>query len=98
MSQKSIQLLKDLTQADAISGHEFEVKSIFRSRLEKAGDINLDRIGSIFCTKVGDSEAPRILLDSHMSDPSCLQTSAVSRIHCSPTLTNGCTITQQVTS
>ena len=68
MSQKSIQLLKDLTQADAISGHEFEVKSIFRSRLEKAGDINLDRIGSIFCTKVGDSEAPRILLDSHMDE------------------------------
>lgn len=68
VSQKSIQLLKGLTQADAISGHEFEVKSIFRSRLEKAGDINLDRIGSIFCTKVGDSEAPRILLDSHMDE------------------------------
>ena len=68
MSQKSIQLLKDLTQADAISGHEFEVKSIFRSRLEKAGAINPDRIGSIFCTKVGDSEAPRVLLDSHMDE------------------------------
>ena len=68
VSQKSIQLLKDLTQADAISGHEFEVKSIFRSRLEKAGAINPDRIGSIFCTKVGDSEAPRVLLDSHMDE------------------------------
>ena len=36
--------------------------------MEKAGAINPDRIGSIFCTKVGDSEAPRVLLDSHMDE------------------------------
>jgi len=68
VSQKSIRLLKDLTQADAISGYEFEVKSIFRSRLEKAGDISQDRIGSTFCTKVGHSGTPRVLLDSHMDE------------------------------
>ncbi len=68
MSQISVELLTELTQADAIPGHEEEVRQIFHSRLEGIGVIQRDRLGSIFCTKSGKTEQPRILLDSHMDE------------------------------
>ena len=68
MSQTSVELLRELTQADAIPGHEEEVRHIFRSRLEGVGAIQKDRLGSIFCTKNGSIASPRILLDSHMDE------------------------------
>ena len=68
MNQTSIELLTELTQADAIPGHEAEVRQIFHSCLEGVGDIQKDRLGSIFCTKIGNAEKPRILLDSHMDE------------------------------
>ena len=68
MSQTSIELLIELTQADAIPGHEEEVRQIFQSHLEDIGDIQKDRLGSIFCTNSGNAEKPRILLDSHMDE------------------------------
>lgn len=68
MNQTSIDLLEELTQADALPGHENEVRQIFHSRLEGIGVIQRDRLGSIFCTKNGNTEIPRILLDSHMDE------------------------------
>ena len=68
MIQASIQLLTELTQADAIPGHEEEVRQIFHSHLEGVGVIQKDRLGSIFCTKEGKFEKPRILIDSHMDE------------------------------
>lgn len=68
MSQKSVELLKELTQADAIPGHEEEVRKIFQSQLEGVGVIQRDRLGSIFCAKRGNAEKPRVLLDSHMDE------------------------------
>ena len=68
MNQTSIELLEALTQADALPGHEHEVRQIFHSRLEGIGVIQRDRLGSIFCTKSGNTEIPRILLDSHMDE------------------------------
>lgn len=68
MNQTSIELLEALTQADALPGHENEVRQIFHSRLEGIGVIQRDRLGSIFCTKSGNTEFPRILLDSHMDE------------------------------
>ena len=68
MSQTSVDLLQELTQADAIPGHEGEVREIFHSHLQGLGDIQKDRLGSIFCTKNGNAANPRILLDSHMDE------------------------------
>ena len=68
MSETSVELLKELTQADAIPGHEEEVRQIFHSRLEGVGKIQKDRLGSIFCTKNGNTEQPRVLLDSHIDE------------------------------
>ncbi len=68
MSQKSVELLMELTHADAIPGHEEEVRRIFQSRLEGVGEIQRDRLGSIFCTKRGSADEPRVLVDSHMDE------------------------------
>jgi endoglucanase len=68
MNTASIDLLRELTQADAIPGHEAEVRTIFQSQLEGIGIIQKDRLGSIFCTKRGRAETPRILLDSHIDE------------------------------
>ena len=68
MSQTSVELLAELTQADALPGHEDEVRQIFHSHLKGVGVIQRDRLGSIFCAKSGNSEKPRILLDSHMDE------------------------------
>ena len=68
MTQKSIELLTSLTQADGVPGHEAEVREIFRSELKNVGSIGTDRLGSIFCTHIGSAEYPRILLDSHMDE------------------------------
>ena len=68
MAETSIELLKSLTQADGIPGFEAEVRKIFRDKLSDTGAIGTDRLGSIFCTRVGSAEHPRILLDSHMDE------------------------------
>ena len=68
MSEKSVELLEELTQADAIPGHEEEIRTIFHSHLQGVGDIQKDRLGSIYCTKSGSAANPRILLDSHMDE------------------------------
>ena len=68
MSEKSVELLGELTQADAIPGHEEEIREIFHSHLQGIGDIQKDRLGSIYCTKSGSAANPRILLDSHMDE------------------------------
>jgi len=68
MNETSIELLKSLTQADGIPGHETEVREIFREMVANVGTIGTDRLGSIFCTCVGSSAHPRILLDSHLDE------------------------------
>ena len=68
MAETSIELLKSLTQADGIPGYEAEVRTIFRDKLSDAGTIGTDRLGSIFCTRAGNTEHPRILIDSHLDE------------------------------
>ncbi len=68
MNETSIELLKSLTQADGIPGYEAEVRDIFRDAVTDVGTIETDRLGSIFCTRAGNAENPRILLDSHLDE------------------------------
>ena len=68
MAETSIELLKSLTQADGIPGYETEVREIFREAVSDVGPIETDKLGSIFCTRTGDAEHPRILLDSHLDE------------------------------
>ena len=68
MNDTSIELLKSLTQADGIPGYEAEVRDIFRDAVSDVGPIGTDRLGSIFCTRTGSAENPRIVLDSHLDE------------------------------
>lgn len=66
--QASVGLLEMLTQADAVPGHEAEVRAIVRARLEALGVLGSDRLGSLFCEKRGTADRPRILIDSHIDE------------------------------
>jgi endoglucanase len=67
-SRASAELLEALTQADAVPGHEAEVLAIVRARLAPLGVLGSDRLGSVFCTRPGSADGPRILLDSHVDE------------------------------
>ena len=66
MRTKAISLLRELTEAHAISGHEDEVRAIFVNELEECGELSADRNGSVFC-ETGD-EGPRVLVAGHMDE------------------------------
>lgn len=68
MKETSIELLESLTQADGIPGYEGEVREVFRNAVADVGPTGTDKLGSIFCTRAGSAESPRILLDSHLDE------------------------------
>jgi endoglucanase len=59
-------LLKELTEAHSVSGHEDEVRAIFVDELEACGELSTDRNGSVFCDAGG--EGPRVLVAGHMDE------------------------------
>jgi endoglucanase len=61
-------LLKELTEANGISGHEAEVRQLIQRRLKPFGEVSHDRLGSIICNKPGDRPEPKIMLDAHMDE------------------------------
>lgn len=68
MADKTIELLRELTEAPAISGYEQEVREIIRKHLRGMTTIEQDRLGSIVCRKNGEAEKPRIMLAGHMDE------------------------------
>ncbi len=66
MRTKAVSLLRELTEAHAVSGHEDEVRAIFVDELEECGELSADRNGSVFC-ETGD-EGPRVLVAGHMDE------------------------------
>ena len=66
MRTKAVSLLKELTEAHSVSGHEDEVRAIFVDELEACGELSADRNGSVFCA-MGDS-GPRVLVAGHMDE------------------------------
>ena len=66
MKTKALTLLKELTEAHSVPGHEDEVRAIFSDELGRAGEISADRLGSVFCTLAGDG--PRVMIAGHMDE------------------------------
>lgn len=62
----AISLLKQLTEAHAVPGHEGEVRQIFVKQLQDVGQLSSDRNGSVFC-EFGDG-GPRVLIAGHMDE------------------------------
>lgn len=68
MSQASVELLKQLTEADGVPGFEDEVRAIVEQRLEGVGEVSRDPMGNVYCTKRGTSDSPRVMLDCHLDE------------------------------
>jgi endoglucanase len=68
MPDQTIELLRELTEANGVPGYEHEVREIIRRHLQDFTVIEQDRLGSIVCRKKGLAETPRIMLAGHMDE------------------------------
>jgi endoglucanase len=63
---KTEELLKALTEADGVPGFEDEVRAVIRPRMEKLGQVEMDKLGSLVCRMNGNG--PTIELVAHMDE------------------------------
>lgn len=68
MTEGSRQLLKALSEASGICGHEDEVRGILVKALEGIGSVHFDRLGGVAVEKRGTADRPRVLLVGHMDE------------------------------
>lgn len=66
MKTKALTLLRELTEAHSVPGHEDEVRAIFCDELAGLGEISSDRSGSVFCMLPG--AGPRVMITGHMDE------------------------------
>jgi endoglucanase len=62
------ELLKSLTEASGVSGHEHEIREIVRDFLSGLGDLTQDKIGSLICALPVQEGLPRVMLVGHMDE------------------------------
>lgn len=66
---KTEQLLKEVTEANGVSGYETEVRKIMAREMKGiTDDIQYDKIGSIMGVKKGTADNPRVMVISHMDE------------------------------
>ena len=66
---RNVKLLEQLSLTPAISGNEEEIRKIIKGELEDCVDeIECDEMGNLICTKKGESDAPSVMLASHMDE------------------------------
>ena len=65
---KTAELLKRLTEANGVPGHEAEVRQLVKTYLEKIGDLSQANIGSLICTLSDSPEAPKVMLAGHIDE------------------------------
>lgn len=62
-------LLKELTEANGVSGYEGEIRTIMaREMKDLAENIEYDKMGSIMGEMPGDEDAPRVMVVGHMDE------------------------------
>ena len=62
-------LLKELTEATGVSGHEREIRRLMARELKPiTDDIQYDKLGSIMGVKKGTSDRPRVMIIAHMDE------------------------------
>ncbi len=68
MEQESLKMLQELSQLDGVPGCEQHVRAYIRERLEGVAEFDTDNLGSLVCTKRGQSDGPRVMLPAHMDE------------------------------
>ena len=66
MSKAASDLLRKLTEAHSVPGHEDEVREIFVSELQGKGELVADKCGSVAC--LSPAGGPRVLVAGHMDE------------------------------
>jgi putative aminopeptidase FrvX len=62
-------LLKEITEANGVSGYESEVRTIMARELKgKVDEIQYDKMGSVLGRKKGTSAAPKVMMVGHMDE------------------------------
>ncbi len=68
MKNESLDILRELSSIQGISGFEHEVKDYMQTQLEGLGEMSQDNLGSLICRKNGTAEGPRIMIPAHMDE------------------------------
>lgn len=63
--EKTIELLKELTQTVGVSGCEENIVALLREKLSSYGDVTVDNMNNVFCTF---GEGYHFLLDAHLDE------------------------------
>jgi putative aminopeptidase FrvX len=63
---ETIELLKTVTEAHGVPGHETEVRAVLRELMEPLGDLSQDKLGSLICRQPGDG--PKVMIAGHMDE------------------------------
>lgn len=63
--EKTIELLKELTQTIGVSGCEENIVALLRKKLSSYGDVTVDNMNNVFCTF---GEGYHFLLDAHLDE------------------------------
>ncbi|MCD6250463.1 MAG: M42 family metallopeptidase [candidate division Zixibacteria bacterium] len=62
-------LLKELTEANGVSGYEDEIRRLMARELEPLSDeIKYDKMGSIMGVMKGSADSPRVMIMAHMDE------------------------------
>lgn len=65
----TLQMLKELTDANAISGHEEEARTVMSKYLEETSNrVYTDNLGSIIGEKVGEENGPKVMVAGHLDE------------------------------
>src|SRR5690625_3686122 len=65
----TLQMMKELTDAKAISGHEAEAREVMEKYLEPVSDrVYTDNLGSIIGEKVGEESGPKVMVAGHLDE------------------------------
>jgi endoglucanase len=63
---KTIELLKTLTEVDGVPGYESEVRAVLEQYLTPLGEVSRDNLGSLICRQAADG--PKVMLAGHMDE------------------------------
>src|SRR5690625_937820 len=65
----TLQMMKELNDAKAISGHEAEDREVMEKYLETVSDrVYTDNLGSIIGEKVGEESGPKVMVAGHLDE------------------------------
>ncbi len=75
MMEHSLRLLKELTEAPGVPGHEVHVAKVIEENLEGFAEVSRDKLGSVVAKKQGSTSSPKVMLAAHMDEVGMMVTS-----------------------